>query len=191
MRKPNYLDWKEVFLDTSIIFAYQQATRSGNTDLRCEFVKRLIDDLVSRDIQLFMSAISISEMYNKSDSTPKTKKIIDHINSKNMTFMSFDTNIGEHMTCQYHKVLGKDKLSSLVEEISWPNSDLILAKEWITKDLMIIATADYIKSDVILTLDRKTMHPLAKKVEVFCAYTIKENFNHNKTYIFEYQEKEN
>jgi predicted nucleic acid-binding protein len=190
MRKPDYSEWKHVLIDTSVLFAYQQATRSNNSDQRCVFVKRLVDDLVNRKSQLYMSAISISEMYNKSDDTPKTKKIIEHLNCKNMTFVSFDTPIAEHMTSHYYKILGKDKISELVQEISWPSSDLFLAKEWITKDLMIIATADYINADVLLTLDRKTMHPLAKKVDVFSSYVIQENFNQNQAYIFYYEESE-
>jgi len=47
MRKVPYFEWENIFLDTSILFSYIQATRDNNTDLGCTFVKRIIDDLNS------------------------------------------------------------------------------------------------------------------------------------------------
>ena len=190
MRKVPYLEWENILLDTSIIFAYMQAMRPGNTDTRCDFVKRLVDDLNTNKStnkkrrKFYISAVSIAEMYNKSDDVKKTNKVVTALNIHDMTFVSFDTDIAEHMTSSYHAVLGKEKIKDLVKEISWPESDLNLAKEWISKDLMIIATADYLKCDVVLTLDEKTFEPVAKKVDCFCCVAKEENFNLSPAYIF-------
>jgi ABC-type sulfate transport system substrate-binding protein len=104
MRKVPYLQWEDVFLDTTIIFAYIQATRDNNADDVCRFVKRLIDDLNSNKStsgakrRFYISAISISEMYDRSSDQKKTEKIIKKMNIRTMTFVPFDTDIAEHMT---------------------------------------------------------------------------------------------
>ena len=45
MIKVPYMQWEHILLDTTVIFMYMQALRESNTDKRCVFVKRLIDDL--------------------------------------------------------------------------------------------------------------------------------------------------
>jgi hypothetical protein len=182
MRKPDYPMWENVFLDTSILFAYMRAVRTDNTDPRSEFVKTLIDDLTStkttgkKTRNFYMSAITIAEMYNKSDNTKKAEKIVKHLDTKNMTFVGFDTDIAEFMTNNYHTVLAKDKLNAVAREFSWPEHDLVMAREWITKDLMIISSAHYLDCDTVLTLDVKTFKPLAEKVDYNCCLALQENF---------------
>jgi hypothetical protein len=192
MRKVPYLQWEHILLDTSVIFLYLQAMRDNNTDKRAVFVKRLIDDLNNNkstnniNRHFYISAISISEMYDKSTDIKKTDKIISKMNITDMTFFPFDTDVAEFMTSNYHAVLGTDKQKAILRELSWDGNDLTLAREWITKDLMILATADYLKCDTVLTMDENTFLPLANKVDYFCCVTKEENFNHNDTYIFEY-----
>lgn len=192
MRKVPYLDWKHIMLDTTIIFAYIQATRDENKDDRCVFVKRLIDDLNTNNSNdgtkrsFYVSAISISEMYDKSSDKKKTEKIVSKLGVRSMTFMPFDTDVAEFMTSNYHSVLGTNKHKDIAKELKLPQHEGDYVREWITKDLMIIATGDYLKCDCILTLDERTMLPMSQKVDFFCCVALKKNFNQNETYIFEY-----
>lgn len=192
MRKVPYLQWEHILLDTSILFSYIQATRDNNADNDCKFVKRIIDDLntnqstTRRKRNFYVSAISISEMYDKSTDQKKTEKIISKMNVSTMTYVSFDTDIAEHMTSNYHQILGTTKQNKLAQKLGFPQHDLTMAREWITKDLMILATADYLKCDTVLTIDEKTFIPLCKEVDYFGCLCKESKFNLNDTYIFEY-----
>lgn len=192
MRKVPYLQWENIFLDTSILFCYIQATRDNNADEDCKFVKRLIDDLNStkstggKKRNFYVSAISISEMYDKSTDKKKTETIVAKMNVSAMTYVPFDTDIAEHMTSTYHSVLGTAKQNTLAKALGFPQHDLVIAREWITKDLMIMASSDYLKCDTVLTVDEKTFLPLANQIDHFCCVCKPHKFNHNDTYIFEY-----
>ena len=84
MKKIRYQDWEKILLDTSILISYLQALRDNNKDVRCDFVKRLIDDLVKnkttsgKNRLFYVSSITISELLNQNvDSKPKIMKIIE------------------------------------------------------------------------------------------------------------------
>jgi hypothetical protein len=108
------------------------------------------------------------------------------MNIEGMTFMPFDTGIADFMTSNYHAVLGTEKQKQISKELGLPLIEMQLAREWITKDLMIIATADYLHCDTVLTLDERTFLPMAKKVDYFCCTAKEPKFNLDDTYIFEY-----
>ena len=192
MIKVPYLQWENILLDTSILFSYIQASRENNTDEDCKFVKRVIDDLnnnksTNKKVRNFyVSAISIAEMYDRSTERKKTEKLIEKMNIKTMTYVAFDTDIAEHMTGTYHSVLGTTKQNALAKKIGFPEYDMAIVREWITKDLMIIATGDYLKCDVAMTIDERTFLPLCKEVDFYGCNCKKEKFNVNDTYIFEY-----
>ena len=191
MRKVPYLDWENILLDTTAIFAYIQATRETNTDPRCDFVKRLIDDLNTKKTTsgkrrtFYISAISIAEMYDRSTDQKKTERIVQKLRINGLNFVPFDTDVAEHMTHNYHPVLGTDKQKQITKELNLPGEGTI-AREWVTKDLMIIATADYYKCDTAITLDARTFEPLAKRVNYHCCVALEPKFNLNTEYIFEY-----
>ena len=192
MRKPTYLEWEHILLDTSIIISYLNAHRNEK-DERCAFVKRIVDDLNSnknsdsKARKLYISSITVAELYDKSDDIKKTEKIVKSLNVKDVSFIAFDSDLAEHMTSTYHSVLGTDKLKQIARDLSFPENDLLHGRQWIEKDTMILATCDYLACDVVLTTDKKTMLPMAEKLDIYCAVIEKENFNHNNTYIFDYQ----
>jgi hypothetical protein len=192
MRKVPYFQWENIFLDTSILFCYLQATRENNTDQECSFVKRVIDDLNTnlstnkKKRNFYVSAVSIAEMYDKSSDTKKTAKLVSKMNISTMTYVSFDTDIAEHMTSTYHSILGTEKLNKLSREIGYPQHDLKMVREWITRDLMILASADYLKCDTVMTVDDNTFIPLCKQIDYFGCSCKVGNFNSNDKYIFEY-----
>lgn len=192
MRKVSYLQWEHVFLDTSIIFSYIQATRENNTSEECTFVKRVIDDLnINKSTgghkrNFYVSAVSIGEMYDKSTNIKKTETIVNKMNISTMTYVPYDTDIAEHMTSNYHNILGTEKQNAFARALGYPQHDMVMAREWIIKDLMIIASADYFKCDAVLTMDERSFLPLCKEVDFFGCLCKKERFNHNDAYIFDY-----
>ncbi|TDO26557.1 hypothetical protein [Sediminibacterium goheungense] len=191
MRKISYLQWEHIFLDTSTIFAYMQGSRENNTDSDCAFVKRLIDDLNTNKStgkqkrNFYISAVSIGEMYDKSTNIKKTESLVKKMNISTMTYVPYDTDVAEHMTSNYHKILGTTKQNSLARTLGFPEHDLVMAREWIIKDLMIIASADYFKCDTVLTIDEKSFLPLCKEVNYYGCLCKPSNFNHNDKYIFD------
>lgn len=192
MRKVPYLQWENILLDTTILFSYIQATRDTNKDESCKFVKRLIDDLGAnkstgnKERNFYISAISIGEMYDKSTDQKKTEKIIAKMNVRTMTYVAFDTDIAEHMTSNYHSILGTEKQNKFAKSLGIKDHDMVMAREWITKDLMIIATADFLKCDAVLTMDEKTFLPLCEQVQFFGCNAKEKKFNTSKEYIFDY-----
>jgi hypothetical protein len=98
-------------------------------------------------------------MYDKSTDQKKTERIISKMKVGMMIYVSFDIDIAEHMTSTYHSILGTEKQNKLAKKLSFPQYDMAIVREWITKDLMIIASAVYLKCDVVLTIDESTFLP--------------------------------
>ena len=51
---------------------------------------------------------------------------------------------------------------------------------------MIISIVDYLKCDVVMTIDDNTFLPLCNEVDYYCCSCKKSKFNSNDVYIFEY-----
>ena len=191
MNKVKYAEWENIFLDTSIIIRYLHGMRDGN-NREAAFVKRLIDDLNAtktskgKKRNFFISSITIGELYDKSGDTKRAENIVRALNTKGLTFISFDNDIAEFMTGKYHAILGTSVLKDIARQLSFPEHDLLHARQWIEKDVMIIASAEYSNCDIILTMDKKTMLPIANKADYFCGVAEIDNFNCNESYIFEY-----
>ena len=192
-RRP-YQEWENVLLDTSIIFRYAHSLKNPGHNAEADFVKRVLDDLMTnqnkykKSRKFYLSAITISEMLGRSTDTSKTEKIIAMLNVQDLTIASFDSDIAEFMVENYHAYLGTAKQNILGREWGLPNNDMIMVREWMTKDLMIVGTADYYKCDVVMTCDKNTMAPLADAVGYFCAVIKEENFNTGESgrFLYEY-----
>lgn len=192
MRKVDIYDWEHIFLDTTIIFCYFHALRTPGNDPKSDFVKQLLDDLMfnrsrrENQRQFYMSAISISEMLDKSEEIPKTEKIIRDLRVQNMTYVSFDEEIAEYMTSNYHQILGTNKQKTLSKLFGFQDVNMVMVREWMTKDAMIIASSDFYDCDVVLTVDERTFFPLADAVGHFSALVKQEHFSINGSTIWAY-----
>ena len=191
MNKVKYLEWENILLDTSVVIKYLHALRDGNHHV-ANFVKRVIDNLNTtknsngKARKFYVSSVTISELYDKSGDISRAEKIVRALNIKGVTFLPFDNDIAEFMTNKYHGVLGTNNLKKIARDLSFPEHDLLHGRQWIEKDVMILATAEYQKCDVVLSMDKNTMLPLSEKLDVFCCIVEADNFQHNDTYIFEY-----
>lgn len=175
------MDWQNVFIDTSVILSLLRSLRDDKDDV-CNFIGKLMNDLAVKNSSkhkkrtFYLSSITISELMERANDGEKAAKIVKALNSENVTFHPFDNSVAEFVVNKYHSLLTKPKQTPFARQISWPEHDLGIAREWITKDLMIIATAHYLDCDVILTIDKNTMHPIAEKVDYPCALCYPDNF---------------
>jgi len=185
-------DWGHIFLDSSVIINLILSLKDGATDPVALFTNKLITYLNDSNTgseqrrQFYVSSITISEILSKVDTGERPKAIINAINSENVTFVAFDNQIAELINDSYHSILGTTLLNSFARELSWPSHDLVLAREWITKDTMILASSQYLECDVALTLDKKTMYKVAKKLAVPCALTFPDYFDASEKFIIGY-----
>ena len=63
-----------------------------------------------------------------------------------------------------------------------------MAREWISKDFMIIMCAQGANADIILTADKNTFYPVAKEIEnCNCVLTYEELFDQSDSYILNYK----
>lgn len=188
-----YTDWGKVFLDTTTVICLLRA-RLDNKVPRCNFVAKLIDDLTTKksssnkDRVFYISAITISELLNNATKSSNIESIVKALGSDNVVFRSYDDKIADFMVKNYHSHLGKDNLTDIAREFSWPENKLGIARQWLEKDLMIIASAAYEQCDTIITLDKNTMLPLAEKADYYCCVAEEGNFqlSQNGDTIFNY-----
>jgi predicted nucleic acid-binding protein len=186
-----FKDWEHIFLDTTVIINLLLSLKTGVTDSVAIFTNKLITYLnnnnsgAGRKRQFYVSSVTISELLAK---TPNGKavEIINAINSENVTFVAFDNDIAELLNNTYHPILGKGALNDFAKQLSWPEHDLVLAREWIQRDTMILASSQYVQADVILTNDKRTMYQTAKQGSVPCALSFPDYFNSSDEHILGY-----
>ncbi len=169
-------DWETIMLDTSVIINLFIAQQTGSTDP----VTRLVDDLISgfsnrpthstkKPRTFLVSSVSVSEILGKEVGQDKIMKILKALNSNNVEFVDFDVDAALIMTDIGQRWLGNKELHRFAKEIGWMEHELILAREWITRDHKIIACGIASKAHAILTCDRKTFFPIAKQMGAPCA----------------------
>jgi hypothetical protein len=194
MLQPAIERWEKIFLDTSVIIGVLAAIR-GTDNENYNFCHRLIKEL-SKDKSadgkeriFYISAITLSEILIKIQPGSTLHGIIvQALNSSNTDFVAFDEVIAEIFIREYHSILGNEELNKFAKSIGWPEHDLHTGREWVTRDVMIIASATERKADVLLTLDKKTMYPLSVKLNVPCAVCFPAHFNYSGKHIFTYEE---
>ena len=186
-----FKDWEHIFLDTTVIINLLLSLKTGVTDPVAIFTNKLISYLNNnnsgsgRKRQFYVSSVTISELLSK---TPNGKAvaIINAINSENVTFVAFDNDIAELLNNTYHALLGKAALNDFARQLSWPEHDLVLAREWIQRDTMILASSQYVQADVILTSDKRTMYKTAKQASIPCGLAFPEYFKSTDEHILGY-----
>ena len=177
MKIPDLQNWRTILLDTTVIINALHAL-NGSQDEVCNLSLGLIRFLSknkttkNQDRVFLVSAITISEILQNNEGDEKiVKKVVRAIDSKNVEIISFDERIAEYMKSNYHELLGVKNQNKIIPTLNIDQRNFVQIREWITKDLMILATGHYSEADVILTNDHKTMYELSKKVDVFCALT--------------------
>lgn len=201
MKVPEFSQWRRITLDTTVLINLINGQRPGCTDPVALFVNKLIRNLSERKstasnpdltVNFAVSALSICEILQKNDKDGRIRRIVGAIQSSNVEFIDFDTYVADFMVKEYHAYLGNKALNSTATKLGWLSHDLVNAREWIYKDLMILASAGASQSDLILTNDVKTLYPVAKDLNFPCALAFPECFEESGggKYILRYDEEE-
>lgn len=201
MRVTEFMQWRRVFLDTTLLINLFNSQRPNCKNSVSLFVNKLIKSLAERKstsshpdvaVSFFVSSISICEILEKDDQNGRVRRIINSIQSSNTEFVAFDNDVASFMVDTYHPYLGKKALNNQGTKLDWSSHQLLNAREWIYKDLMIVASAGYSQSDLILTNDIKTLYPMAKEVGFPCALAFPECFEESEggKFIFRYDPEE-
>lgn len=176
------VDWKTIMLDTSVLVALFNSENTNITDDTILFTRELIDYLNSSNSgdnkprRFLISTITLSELLVKENDQEKIKRIIRVLNSDNVEFVDFDFDTGLLFNKELYTHLSKNKLHEYAREMGFKSNDFMMAREWITRDFMIIMTGVSNNVDVVLTADKKTFFPLTIKVNSFCALTYRKYF---------------
>tara|TARA_R100000935_G_scaffold46100_1_gene69289 strand:+ start:1541 stop:2185 length:645 start_codon:yes stop_codon:yes gene_type:complete len=176
------VDWEVIMLDTSVLVALFHSENPKTVDDDVLFTRELIDYLNSSNSgenkprKFIISSISISEILVKENDQEKIKRILRVLNSDNVEFVDFDFETGLLFNKELYVHLSKEKLHEYAKEFGFKTNDYMMAREWITRDFMIIMSGVSNKADVILTADKKTFYPLAIKANAFCGLTYRKYF---------------
>lgn len=187
----DYANWKKILLDTQTIINFING-KHGLGGAHEAFTARLITNLSdpARNAQFYISFVTLSEIHKRVDNNNKMQMIVRALSGSDVTFVAFDEYPTEFMAANYSKYFENKALNQAAHRFNWQSNNLVDAREWINRDLMIIASAQGMQLDVILTSDVKTMYPLAKEVGAFCALAYEQCFEVTPNYIHRYHEGE-
>ncbi|ASE62574.1 MULTISPECIES: hypothetical protein [Chryseobacterium] len=186
-------DWENILIDTSILCALFAFVEGNSTDVRFNFVHTLVKYLStsktssSKDRRFLITSITVSEILSKENNSEKVKKIIKSLDSNNVEFIDFDLDTSLLLNHDLYEYLPKAKLNEFAASMGFKTGDFMMAREWITKDMMIIENGKNSNVDVILTCDKKTFYPISEKCCVFTALAYEEYFNHEHGIMLSYK----
>jgi hypothetical protein len=201
MKRPEYLAWERILLDSGVIMSLLRAQASSCTNQDDLFIARLLGDLLRPIVQdpntkgkkpkertFCVSAVSISELLTRSPDQERTARLVAALRTSNVEFLPFDDNVAGFLIDTYHPMLSKEALNKFARQQGWPEHDLVNGREWVNRDLMILATAHYFNCDVVLTTDVRTFYPMAQLAGFFSALSYRECFeiSDSDRYIFRY-----
>lgn len=181
MIKKRMGDCEKVFLDTSIIIDLLNAKESNEKTF---FVKNLINSLCEnktnnkKERVFFISTITIGELVKFADKG-KNDVIIDLmklLNSSNLEVVPYTDDIALNQNILFKDYLTTTKLNKLIEQLKLFPHNYVLAREYITRDFMIITTAHNKNVDVILTSDKNSFLPIAEILNIYCKVAESSNF---------------
>lgn len=184
-------DWENVLLDTSIIINLFLA-KKGSTDPICNYVHKLITNLTNtklsggKERQFYITSITLSELLSDETERDLILEILKVVNSKNVEIISFDDKIAIDITKDLYHYLSGNELNRFAQEIGWKTHELMMAREWINRDYMIIMSGKNREIDLALTTDYKTFYKICKNVDVPCAICEPEFFHIAGDNIYEY-----
>jgi hypothetical protein len=164
MAAPNKLikDWKRILIDTSIICNLFNSEKGSVTDTTTLFIRLLVDFLNDqkasdkKDRTFLVSTITISELLTKENDSEKIKKILNVLNSDNIEFIDFDFETSLRFNRILYPYLSKKELNKRASAYGFKTHELMMAREWISKDLMILVSGLEKGIDAVITADRNT-----------------------------------
>jgi hypothetical protein len=129
----------------------------------------------------YISTVTLSEILSNEDEADKIQKIVNVLNSNDVEFISFDQDIAKDFSNYLKPYLERKKIHEFAIQAGWKQHELMLAREWVTKDKMIIMSGLNRNVDAILTLDKNTFLPFCEKIEAPCAICYEEHFHRSES----------
>jgi len=181
MIKKRMGDCEKVFLDTSIIIDLLNAKESNEKTF---FVKNLINSFCEykttnkKERVFFISTITIGELVKFADKG-KNEVVIDImrlLNSSNLEVVPYTDDIALNQNILFKDYRTKSDLKKLIEQLKLFPHNYVLAREYITRDFMIITTAHHKNVDVILTSDKNSFLPITELLNIYCKVAESPNF---------------
>jgi hypothetical protein len=189
-------DWERILIDTSILCNLITSNKEGVTDPTVLFIRKLIDFLNKqkpankKERTFLVSTITVTELLVKENDVEKIKKILNLLSSDNVEFIDFDLPTSLRFNNLLYPYLAKSELNELAKNYGFKTHEYMMAREWISKDLMIIVNAIEYGADIILTADKKTMYPSTVNAGIFCVLAFPELFEQFDTAILKYNHNE-
>jgi hypothetical protein len=169
--------WSRIMIDTSVIVDYVKRPERFSSNpqeyIRIKKTQQLIDFLTNTDRAvpvpiLLISAVSIAELSKLPESSDNIKRLVELFSGMDVLFIDFtartaaaiptlfDSVLPDGQKFQWLKQLERDLQSA---EISW-------ARQWISDDLKIVASAHMLtqKLDALLSSDTKVFTQMATKL---------------------------
>lgn len=186
-------DWHKILLDTTALCALFRSESSVEMDSQTAFVLKLIAYLTKNKTSdgkeriFYVSAITVSELLTGEQNSEKIKRILRLLNSKNVEFIDFDLDTALLFNAQLYPHLSKDSLHKMAEQIGFKTNDYMMAREWITRDYMIIMSGVSKNVDVAFTADKNTFFPICQNIaQLDCILLYPELFEESEQYILKY-----
>jgi hypothetical protein len=177
-------EWRNVLLDTSVIIDYfKTPSRFGNNPLeqkRIENTQKLIHYLSPPTAEpeirrtFLISAITIAELIKSPESDSTVRTIINLFRGADVMLLDFTIDHAEWLLKCLSDILPEGQKHQLFKQLErdLKTNGFSWARQWISDDLKILATAGCQKRlDVVLTADGRTFLTLAQKMGVPCLLT--------------------
>lgn len=184
-------DCERIFLDTNFLI---DLLNVKSTDVRVLTVRKIRDFFSNPKLKarFYVSTISLSEICELSHSIYSNDLLVDSIttflNGSDIEIVPFSEDIALHQRELFHQFYNNKFANSFIQSCDPKTTNYVLAREWITKDMMILASASYKSAEVIFTGDEKTFLPMAQHIGAHCVITKDGNFtlsqNGDKIYDF-------
>lgn len=182
--KPNkpIKEWKYVFLDTSVIIDFLQNSekhaKNPKVQKRIELTQKLINNLgISNNgnrCLFYVSAVSLSELIKSSRPENIAQEVALIFNTSDVVFMDFTKSIANFLQRSLENFLPDGQKHTFIKQLEkvLNEQNVSNARQWVSDDLKIAATASTVKKlDALLTADRNTFFPIAEKLEIPCLVT--------------------
>ena len=175
-------EWKYVFLDTSVIIDFLKNPEKHAKNLpvqkRIILTQKLINNLGASQngnkCLFYVSAVSLSELIKSSRPDNIAQEVALIFNTSDVVFVDFTKNIANLLQRSLEDYLPDGLKHTFIKQLENKlNAENVQnARQWVSDDLKIAATAKSLKKlDVLLTADKNTFFPIAEKLELPCLIT--------------------
>jgi hypothetical protein len=188
-------DWKKIFLDTTVLASLFRSEKKEKDESQDWFVRRLINYLTNtkssdgKSRLLMLSTITLSELISNEPDPDKVSSVLRVLNSENVEIVDFDVETALECNARMGVKFSKGHLHPIATKMGFATQELMVAREWITRDYMILVSAFTNNADVVLTADKKTFYPASREfVSVYCVLTYPDLFDYGDQYFTRYHD---